>query len=194
MNERWKYNPGALLCLPLTLVYALQCLIVYRAHSWRWIRGRIECIAGTVRDERNGEALSEEIDAIARRMRGEPAYLRPKDITRIWGRPNGQNIGGRVIVYDSHDSRGNAHLRHHELVHTVQGETWAIAGLAYAVPLAWFVHWSLIWAACLAFPVAYGIGFALKYRTLNFWRSYRANWAEVAAYDEMKTIEPGEWQ
>jgi hypothetical protein len=169
MTERHKYNPAWLLTLPLTIVYALHCLIIYRAHSWRWISGRFECIAG--------------------RKWWSDGSIR----SRIWGQPNAQNIGGRLIVYDKIENRSNALLRHHELVHTKQGEQAAIVGLLWGLPLAWHVHPALLWLACLAFPVTYGIAFAWKYRTLNFWKAYRANHYEVEAYDEMKTLEPGEW-
>ena len=46
MSDRWRYfATGYVLALPHTLIGLLLCL-VYRAHSWRWSDGCIECIAG----------------------------------------------------------------------------------------------------------------------------------------------------
>ncbi len=178
MNERWKYSPLWILTLPLTLGYFAQCLFVYRARKWRWVRGRFECVASAY-------------PARVEFPSGGPVGFAVRSY--IWGQPQGQNIGGRLIVYDTVENRDNAKLRAHELVHTVQGELWSLVGLIYAAPLAYWIHWSLLWSAFMAFPVAYGIGFVWKYRSLSFWKAYRANHFEERAYSEAETIEPGEW-
>jgi len=46
MSRNWRYYlPGYVMALPHTVIGLLLCL-VYRAHSWRWSDGCIECIAG----------------------------------------------------------------------------------------------------------------------------------------------------
>lgn len=48
MNKNWRwFLPGYLMLLPMTIVGLLLCLLVYRATSWRWSGGCIECIGGT---------------------------------------------------------------------------------------------------------------------------------------------------
>ena len=47
MSRAWRWwLPGYLMNMPMTLVGLLLCALVYRAHSWRWSEGCIECIGG----------------------------------------------------------------------------------------------------------------------------------------------------
>lgn len=47
MNKNWRwFLLGYLMLLPMTIIGVLQCLLVYRATSWRWSGGCIECLGG----------------------------------------------------------------------------------------------------------------------------------------------------
>jgi hypothetical protein len=47
VDKAWRwFLPGYLMLLPMTIIGLLQCLIVYRAASWRWSGGCIECVGG----------------------------------------------------------------------------------------------------------------------------------------------------
>jgi len=47
MNPLWRFNVlGHLLNLPMTIIGLLLFSLVYRATSWRWSDGCIECIGG----------------------------------------------------------------------------------------------------------------------------------------------------
>ena len=85
MSRRWRYYiPGYLMALPHTIV-GLALAVIYRAHSWQWVDGRLECIGGT-KDGR----------------------------TRIWGRPGAQTHGW-LIVYASAAQQQREDLRVHEV-------------------------------------------------------------------------------
>ena len=162
MNKLWKYSPLWLLTLPLTIIYALHCRVVYRAHSWRWVRGRFDCVAG-----RTGY------------MSGDHESL---GVTRIWGRPWGLGIGGRLLCHDTAVRRDIEAHTGHEVTHTWQAELCSLAGLLYAGPLAYWVHWSLLWTCCAVFPVLYGLEFARRYRGGDWQDAYRASAFEKQAY------------
>jgi hypothetical protein len=81
---------GHLWALPLTLINVLLAVLVYRARSWRWSDGCLECIGGRQADGR----------------------------TRIWGRPGAQTFSG-LIVYASADHRADVGLRVHERIHVL---------------------------------------------------------------------------
>jgi len=47
VSPLWRFNViGHLLNLPMTIIGLLLFALIYRAHSWRWPDGCIECIGG----------------------------------------------------------------------------------------------------------------------------------------------------
>jgi hypothetical protein len=47
MSPLWRFNVlGHLMNLPMSIIGLLLFSLVYRAHSWRWSDGCIECIGG----------------------------------------------------------------------------------------------------------------------------------------------------
>ena len=92
MSKYWKYFlPGYLLALPHTIVGILICWLAYKAHSWEWNDGCLECIAGT------------DVDGT----------------TRIWGKPSAQ-AHGFLIVSASTAVRKDPRIRIHERCHVFQ--------------------------------------------------------------------------
>ena len=100
MKGALKYL-GYPLLVPRTLVGLFIFAVFYRAHSWRWNDGCIECIAGEfiIDNEK------------------EPGKFKWQ--TRIWGRPGAQTWG-IAIVYKSFEHAQREGLRVHERIHIWQ--------------------------------------------------------------------------
>ncbi len=91
---------GYPLLVPRTLIGCFVFAMIYKAHSWRWSEGCIECIAG-------------QKFAQSRRTR------KYEWVTRIWGSPGAQTWGF-VIVNSNHTQMMKKDLRVHERRHVWQ--------------------------------------------------------------------------
>lgn len=92
MSKYWKYFlPGYLLALPHTVVGIFICWLAYKAHSWKWNDGCLECVAS----------------------------LTDEGVTKIWGRPLAQTHGF-IMVFASEGVSKDRRIRIHERCHVVQ--------------------------------------------------------------------------
>lgn len=91
---------GYPLLVPRTLVGLFLFAVIYRAHSWRWSEGCIECIGGQT-------------------YVPNPETGKYEWVTRIWGKPGAQTWGF-AIVHSSYDQMMRKDLRVHERRHVWQ--------------------------------------------------------------------------
>lgn len=172
MNRLWKYFvPGHVWCLPLTLGYALFCLVVYRAHSFQFRDGILSSIGGT------------------KTVNGQ---LR----TRIFGDPGAQTIGA-AQCFASEYERKRAELRVHENTHVVEaficaslvaiGATAQTAIVGGPLPVAAMLGVGGL-LGVLLYSLAYVVIFLAFYLTkqndekAGWVDDYRRNYLEVWAY------------
>ena len=97
-------------------------VVFYRAHSWRWSEGCIECIGE--RFERTNEETGKR-----------------ESFTRIWGRPGAQTWG-IAIVYSNKRNRDWRRLRAHERVHVIQ--SMVLLDVFYL--LSYGIHFAILFA------------------------------------------------
>lgn len=165
MSRNWRWVlPCYLFTLPATMVSFVIAAVFYRARNWKWYDGVLTCVAGRY----------------------------SSGVTRIWGRAQGQTIGGWLQVYESEELRNCVDLRVHETVHVVQAFALSLAGVVVMPFVFALIGSSSVlglalggFLGALAFAVLYGALFLVCWAKQGFghwYYAYLANPFEAQAY------------